>query len=424
MCKQTNKHLFVSGFGVSMLTYYCATNCAEIHVINGAQKGSAIEEITTVPEEILTRLTKGDVFLDYSSGDYYAYKQEVTEWQPEGNVSLHYTRKSTMLTSIANYLRKQKTYKPKSLPELYQIYRTRNDETVAYVKKQYNQHWLFEGVPMQYLVLHENDWEVHPVNLTQVHFVKHNYNTLVDSEKGPEICEHDNTIAMESNINIKYPESKTILLNYTRHTLIELFAKGRNDITIALAERLMNEVSGLIVLEDNRVVQKKRQMGYHLASKGKNSNPNKVDGDDENAKFTTCFAYSGLNYSKRRGFLVVKNNAVLGHAIKAGQSPRGKDSTVGSPSSHHRRITNKSSSSSLCKTKSKEDLKALLASKHPEEPPIIPSSSYDPTMIYKILHPNMPEDILSQITKKPETVFHSKKPYLFFYINQKIYKTS
>lgn len=45
----TNKCLFASGIGMQFLVYYCATNLAELNVINRKEKGdaiSAIKEIT------------------------------------------------------------------------------------------------------------------------------------------------------------------------------------------------------------------------------------------------------------------------------------------------------------------------------------------------------------------------------------------
>ncbi len=74
LCKKTNKYMFAAGLGMAMLTYYCATNCVDIHVINGNERGGSIDEINNVPEPMLARLTKGDVFLDYATGDYYSYK--------------------------------------------------------------------------------------------------------------------------------------------------------------------------------------------------------------------------------------------------------------------------------------------------------------------------------------------------------------
>ncbi len=57
-----------------MLTYYCATACAELHVINGNEKGSGPEELYKVGPEEIAKLSGLDVFLDYTTGDYYGFK--------------------------------------------------------------------------------------------------------------------------------------------------------------------------------------------------------------------------------------------------------------------------------------------------------------------------------------------------------------
>lgn len=48
MCKMTNKCLFAAGIGMQFLVYYCATNLAELNVINGKEKGGPITAIKEV----------------------------------------------------------------------------------------------------------------------------------------------------------------------------------------------------------------------------------------------------------------------------------------------------------------------------------------------------------------------------------------
>ena len=74
LCKKTNKCLFAAGFGLGMLTYYCATNCAEINVINGSEKGGSLDELQKVPPDAAGKFAPNDVFMDYTTGDYYSYK--------------------------------------------------------------------------------------------------------------------------------------------------------------------------------------------------------------------------------------------------------------------------------------------------------------------------------------------------------------
>jgi hypothetical protein len=53
MCKMTNKCLFASGIGMQMLVYYCATNFADITVINGNERGGPLANIKDVPSKIM-----------------------------------------------------------------------------------------------------------------------------------------------------------------------------------------------------------------------------------------------------------------------------------------------------------------------------------------------------------------------------------
>ena len=46
--KQTNKVSFVSGVGLLLLAYYCASNLALIWVMNGHGKGTSLSEIDMI----------------------------------------------------------------------------------------------------------------------------------------------------------------------------------------------------------------------------------------------------------------------------------------------------------------------------------------------------------------------------------------
>ena len=58
---------------MQMIVYFCATNFAEIEVINGNEKGGCLQSIKDVPARSLPTLDKYQVFLDNLTGDYYTY---------------------------------------------------------------------------------------------------------------------------------------------------------------------------------------------------------------------------------------------------------------------------------------------------------------------------------------------------------------
>lgn len=72
-CKKTNKCLFVSGAGMGMLAFFCATSYSNIQVINGNEKGGSLESIKLITSKQLKKLTDRDVFLNNATGDYFVY---------------------------------------------------------------------------------------------------------------------------------------------------------------------------------------------------------------------------------------------------------------------------------------------------------------------------------------------------------------
>lgn len=75
-----------------MLVYYCATNFAQLSVINGNERGGSLGSIADLPQSIIHGLKKYEVFLDNLTGDYYIYDHPHKEWKPTGNVGLHYSK--------------------------------------------------------------------------------------------------------------------------------------------------------------------------------------------------------------------------------------------------------------------------------------------------------------------------------------------
>lgn len=90
MCKKTNKCLLAAGCGMQMLVYFCATNYADIDVINNDEKGGSLAKIKDVNAKMLPTLEKHQVYLDNLTGDYYSYDKNTNEWKPSGNVGIHY----------------------------------------------------------------------------------------------------------------------------------------------------------------------------------------------------------------------------------------------------------------------------------------------------------------------------------------------
>jgi hypothetical protein len=117
MCKITNKCLFASGFGMQMLVNYCATCFAEVQVINGGERGGPLTTIKEVPAKLVANggAKSNLVFLDNLTGDYYALDEKSSQWKPQGNFGLHYSRAMASLGGSVggDLVKKVSTYQSK-----------------------------------------------------------------------------------------------------------------------------------------------------------------------------------------------------------------------------------------------------------------------------------------------------------------------
>lgn len=203
MCKITNKCLFASGFGMQMLVHYCATTFTELNVINGGERGGPLSTIKDVPLKLVATghnpLKKKDlVFLDNLTGDYYVYNEHTNEWKPSGNVGLHYSRALASLGGGigGDLVKKVSTYQAKATDLQPQLFFSKLTDVKCTIKKQYISHALMEGLPQEFVVDNRNTWDPHPVNITNMSLVEKLYDTLAESERGPQVCTHKNTLVV------------------------------------------------------------------------------------------------------------------------------------------------------------------------------------------------------------------------------------
>lgn len=92
------------------------------------------------------------------------------------------------------------------------------NEAVCTIRSEHFNHWIFEGVnhQKQFTVEPRNSWDVHPINITTSNYdsVQTNYVTLADCPRGPMIAEHQNCIALQFPLNMKYKETIRVLHNF------------------------------------------------------------------------------------------------------------------------------------------------------------------------------------------------------------------
>ncbi|CDW75232.1 UNKNOWN [Stylonychia lemnae] len=234
MCKITNKCLFAAGFGMQMLIYFCATNFAQLKVLNNNEKGGALSGIQDMNSKILPTLEKNQVFLDNLTGDYYQYEREKNEWKPVGNVGLHYSRAMASHGGLTggDLIKKVSTYTEKNNFNKPQLFFSKLTDVKCSIKKQYISHPLLQQLPQEFVVDNHNSWDPHPVNITNIQQIQTNYDTLAESERGPQIVQHMNTVAVQFHIDRKYKESLTVLQNFIIIKLGLFQSQGKIDFTL------------------------------------------------------------------------------------------------------------------------------------------------------------------------------------------------
>eukprot|EP00347_Sterkiella_histriomuscorum_P012234 403369376 len=339
MCKITNKCMFSAGFGLQMLVYFCATNFANLQVINNNEKGGSLQEINDVNAKLLPTLTNNQIFLDNLTGDYYIYDQQKNIWNPKGNVGLHYSRAMASLGGIAggDLIKKVSTYSEKDNFHKPILFFSKLTDVKCMIKKQYISNPLLTGLPAEFVVDNHNSWDPHPINITNIQLVQTNYDTFAESERGPQIIQHLNTVAVQFHIDKKYKESVLVLANYVAIKLGQFQSSGKIDLTLDQAylrqrqiifnhiqpnlppkkqeqlshSKIINDIANDDTIED--FLNGSGSMKTSVKSIRKATRPMTA----AIKQFTKEFQHSGLGYSKRRGAVIVDNNAVSQVSISA-----------------------------------------------------------------------------------------------------------
>ena len=329
MCKRTNKCLFACSVGLSMLVYYCATNLEEINVINEGGKGGDFADIYEIPEDVRRSMYPKDVFLDAATGDFFSFRQENEEWVPNGNTGLHHTRIAEKFNSLGKYFKKAATYKTNPLDQD-MLYRNKLDEITCSLRKMHLQHWLFKGVKPKFIVENKNAWDPHPINITNILHVEKNYTNLAESERGPQVIEHKNTIAIQFHISHLYPDTIKILHNFVERRLKQIQTDDKLHIDLEAANSREKKVFSKIQLLSGIVFSEHKDKGKASsileASKELEGEPKRKRNDRKSRPGTSMgdremlkcsgFSHSGNTVSKRIGVVVVENNCMHTGNIK------------------------------------------------------------------------------------------------------------
>ena len=173
------------------------------------------------------------VFLDNLTGDIFGYNKEVMEWQPVGNVGLHHSRTESSMQggtqgAAGDLVKKIKVHKDSSMNSQKPIMiMTQDSDIKCDVRKNFCNHWLLDGVYHEFVCENMQAWDPHPVNITSIELVQKNYQTLAEGERGPQIAEHNNTIALQFSLKVRHTETIKILQNFIDNALTRVANQGK-----------------------------------------------------------------------------------------------------------------------------------------------------------------------------------------------------
>jgi hypothetical protein len=199
-----------------------------------------LDEIHQYDNSTTKHLSRKDVFLDNTTGDFYTFKKDLGMWVPIGNVGLHYAKGAEDIGSEGQFMRKIKTYRPK--PSKYstqEVIKSKITERKCNIKKEFLHHWAVNGMDKEFVAINESLWDPHPIGMATTSAYEVNYSIIADSEHGPEVVEHRNTIAVQFHIDKKYLATVQLLNNFIDKKFEQIVENSRVDMTLEEAENFM-----------------------------------------------------------------------------------------------------------------------------------------------------------------------------------------
>jgi len=219
LCKLANKVLYAGGAALEILVYYLATGAAnEYKIINSKGEIKAIEEINKIPSEYLKGIKTNEIFLDFVTGDLLEYRNADNSWEPFMNIGLHHQISAEKYFARGKFVLNDK-FKGKDYIKNKLAMSTYSSELKVKITRQYISHYLVQDCPIEFIVICSLEWFPHYVNVTAK---KLQFKTICQSEKGPIVIEHENTIGVAFHAQEKINDSVKILKNFIRKKFNEV----------------------------------------------------------------------------------------------------------------------------------------------------------------------------------------------------------
>ena len=220
LCKINNKVLFAGGVGLLILIYYLSTNSmAEYNIINNKGEIKSLEELQNFPNNYFKGTKTNEIFLDFVTGDLLGYRENDNSWEPIMNIGLHhqisaekyYNRGKFVLNDVIKNQNKIINELKKKSNSIYFTKDIISNEVKIIINKQYISHYLLKNCSSEFNAFCSLEWFPHFINVTSK---KLQFKIICQSNKGPSVIEHENSVAVIFHPNQKYWDSAFILKNF------------------------------------------------------------------------------------------------------------------------------------------------------------------------------------------------------------------
>ena len=254
LCKLTNKVLYAGGVALEILIFYLATGSVnEYHIINSNGEIKSIEEINKIPFDFLKGLRKNEIFLDFVNGDLLEFRNIDNAWEPIMNIGLHHQISAEKYFSRGKFVLTD-TFRGKDYIKNEFAMKTLCHEIKVRITRQYVSHYLVENCPIEFMAICTLEWYPHYVNVTAK---KLQFKTICQSERGPIVLEHENTIGVAFHAQEKFMDSVKILKNFINKKFNEVkdkLLKNKNiKITIGSPNKEISPIFKIFKANDDRL---------------------------------------------------------------------------------------------------------------------------------------------------------------------------
>ena len=218
LCKMTNKILYAGGVALEILIYYLATGTLnEYNFVNCTGQIKALEELAKIPPKYAKEIKNNDNFLDYVTGDILEYKYNKA-WVPIKNIGLHKQMTAEKYMNRGKFVLPYK-FKGKDSIRNEFAFATICNEIKVNITRQYLYHFLVENLPLEFIVNTSLTWFPHFFNVSNLSL---QFKVICESEEGPVVIEHQNSIGVLFHINEKYKDTVTFMENFIRNKFNEV----------------------------------------------------------------------------------------------------------------------------------------------------------------------------------------------------------